>query len=103
MKKKICIVNPNTTASMTKVIDLTAKKYAGANTEIVTTQPKVGPESIEGYYDEAFSIPGLVEEVFKNNFGLLLPPLNISTKLTIIPIINIAIASKIIPTNCQPD
>ena len=66
MQKKICIINPNTTTSMTKVIDLSAKKNAGANTEIITTQPKVGPESIEGYYDEAFSIPGLVEEVFKN-------------------------------------
>ena len=66
MKKQICIVNPNTTASMTKLIDVTAKKYAGVNTEIITTQPQIGPESIEGYYDEAFSIPGLVEEILKN-------------------------------------
>ena len=67
MKKKICIINPNTTISMTKVIDITAKKYAGVNTEIITTQPQTGPESIEGYYDEAFCIPGLVEEIEKHS------------------------------------
>ena len=66
LKKKICIINPNTTTSMTEVIDTTAKKYAGLNTEIISTQPKTGPESIEGYYDEAFCIPGLIEEI-KNN------------------------------------
>ena len=66
LKKKICIINPNTTTSMTEVIDTTAKKYAGLNTEIISTQPETGPESIEGYYDEAFCIPGLVEEI-KNN------------------------------------
>ena len=66
MKKKICIINPNTTISMTKVIDITAKKYAGVNTEIITTQPQTGPESIEGYYDEAFCIPGLIEEINNN-------------------------------------
>ena len=48
---------------MTKVIEITAKKYAGVNTEIITTQPQTGPESIEGYYDEAFCIPGLIEEI----------------------------------------
>ena len=51
---------------MTKVIDITAKKYAGVNTEIITTQPQTGPESIEGYYDEAFCIPGLIEEINNN-------------------------------------
>ena len=51
---------------MTEVIDTTAKKYAGLNTEIISTQPETGPESIEGYYDEAFCIPGLIEEIKDN-------------------------------------
>ena len=46
LNKKICIINPNTTTSMTEVIDTTAKKYAGLNTEIISTQPETGPESI---------------------------------------------------------
>ena len=67
MKRKICIINPNTTKAMTQKIDLTAKKYASADTEIVSVEPNVGPESIEGFYDEAFCIPGLVEEIEKHS------------------------------------
>lgn len=67
MKRKICIINPNTTRAMTQKLDLTAKKFASANTEIVSVEPNVGPESIEGFYDEAFCIPGLVEEIEKHS------------------------------------
>ncbi len=66
MKRKICIINPNTTKAMTQKIDLTAKKFANADTEIVSVEPNIGPESIEGFYDEAFCIPGLVEEIEKH-------------------------------------
>ena len=52
---------------MTQKIDLTAKKFASTDTEIVSVEPNVGPESIEGFYDEAFCIPGLVEEIEKHN------------------------------------
>jgi allantoin racemase len=52
---------------MTQKIDLTAKKFAGADTEIVSVEPNIGPESIEGFYDEAFCIPGLVEEIEKHS------------------------------------
>ena len=67
MKRKICIINPNTTRAMTQKIDLTAKKFASTDTEIVSVEPNVGPESIEGFYDEAFCIPGLVEEIEKHS------------------------------------
>ena len=67
MKRKICIINPNTTRAMTQKLDLTAKKFASADTEIVSVEPNVGPESIEGFYDEAFCIPGLVEEIEKHS------------------------------------
>ena len=67
MKRKICIINPNTTKAMTHKIDLTAKKFASADTEIVSVEPNVGPESIEGFYDEVFCIPGLVEEIEKHS------------------------------------
>ena len=67
MKRKICIINPNTTKAMTHKIDLTAKKFSNVDTEIISVEPNVGPESIEGFYDEAFCIPGLVEEIKKND------------------------------------
>ena len=66
MKRKICIINPNTTKAMTHKIDLTAKNFANVDTEIISVEPNIGPESIEGYYDEAFCIPGLIEEINNN-------------------------------------
>ena len=66
MKRKICIINPNTTKAMTHKIDLTAKNFANVDTKIISVEPNIGPESIEGYYDEAFCIPGLIEEINNN-------------------------------------
>ena len=63
----ICIINPNTTKKMTDNIEVVAKKVASNGTTIVSTNPKSGPESIEGYYDEVFCIPGLIEEVLSNS------------------------------------
>ena len=62
----ICIINPNTTKKMTDRIEVAANKVASNGTRIVATNPKSGPESIEGYYDEVFCIPGILEEVFLN-------------------------------------
>lgn len=61
----ILVVNPNTTLSMTEKIGHAARAAAGAGTDITAISPAMGPVSIEGYYDEAFAVPGLVEEVRK--------------------------------------
>ena len=58
---KILIVNPNTTASMTKTIGAAARAVAAAGTEIVEVTSTMGPVSIEGFYDEAFAVPGLIQ------------------------------------------
>ena len=60
---RIHIINPNTTASMTQKVGHAAKLVAGAGVEITAVNPQSGPPSIEGYYDEAFSVPGLLEEI----------------------------------------
>ena len=39
---------------MTDNIRVAAKKVSANSTEIIATNPKNGPESIEGYYDEVF-------------------------------------------------
>ncbi len=62
---RILIVNPNTTASMTEKIGAAARSVANPETEIVAVNPSMGPVSIEGYYDEAFSLPGLLDEIAK--------------------------------------
>ena len=62
---RLLVVNPNTTASMTRKIGDAARAVAAAGTEIVAVNPQSGPVSIEGYYDEAFSVPGLLAEIAK--------------------------------------
>ena len=59
----IHVVNPNTTLSMTEKIGNAAKAAAGADVEIMVSQPEMGPVSIEGYYDEAFSVPGMLARI----------------------------------------
>src|ERR1700710_2296748 len=58
---KILIVNPNTTASMTATIAAAARAVAAAGTEISRVTSSMGPVSIEGFYDEAFAVPGLIQ------------------------------------------
>lgn len=62
---RLLVVNPNTTRSMTAKIGVAARAVAAPGTEIVAVSPDIGPESIEGYYDEAFAVPGLIAEMAK--------------------------------------
>ncbi len=57
------IINPNTTWSMTDKIGECARSVAAPGTEIHAVSPSMGPVSIESHYDEALSVPGLLEEV----------------------------------------
>ena len=62
---EILVVNPNTTASMTDKIRAAAGAVASRGTRITAVNPATGPESIEGYYDEALAVPGLLAEIGK--------------------------------------
>ncbi len=62
---RILIVNPKTTASRPEAIGRAARRAASAGTEIIAVNPADGPVAIEGYYDEAFSVPGLLTEIAK--------------------------------------
>ena len=62
---RIHVVNPNTTRSMTLKIGAAAKAAASPGVEVTAVNPDFGPPSIEGYFDEAFSVPGLIEEIGK--------------------------------------
>ena len=64
---RILIVNPNTTASMTEAIGRAGRHAASGGTEIIAVNPADGPVSIEGYYDEVFSVPGLLAEIAKGD------------------------------------
>lgn len=60
---RIRVVNPNTTASMTATIAQAARAVAAPGTEIDAVTSPTGPVSIEGYYDEALCLPGLLMEI----------------------------------------
>ena len=60
---RILLVNPNTTAGMTANIAAAARRVAAPGTEIVALTSPQGPASIEGYYDEAMSLAGLLQAV----------------------------------------
>ena len=60
---KLLLVNPNTTASMTAKMRDAACAVASPETEIIAATAEYGPESIEGYYDEVFSVPAMLDAV----------------------------------------
>jgi len=62
---RIHVVNPNTTRSMTLKIAAAAKAAASPGVEVRAVNPEFGPPSIEGYFDEAFAVPGLLAEIAK--------------------------------------
>lgn len=60
---KILVVNPNSTVSMTEKIGLCAMASASPGVEITAVCPNDAPKSIEGHFDEAMCLRGLLREV----------------------------------------
>ncbi|WP_245525345.1 aspartate/glutamate racemase family protein, partial [Mesorhizobium sp. M8A.F.Ca.ET.213.01.1.1] len=60
---QILVVNPNTPASMTETVAAAGRSVARVSTEIFAVTSSMGPVSIEGYYDEALAVPGLLVEI----------------------------------------
>lgn len=60
---RLLVVNPNTTPSMTATIAAAARLAAAATTTIEAVTASMGPASIEGYYDEALAVPGLLAAI----------------------------------------
>lgn len=60
---RLLVLNPNTTASMTEKIAQAARRVASAGTTIVAANSARGPASIEGFYDEAMSLDGMLQVI----------------------------------------
>jgi allantoin racemase len=60
---RLKIINPNTTPHVTTGLAEAARRVASPGTEIVVATSGMGPVSIEGHYDEAMSLPGLLAEI----------------------------------------
>jgi len=57
------IVNPNTSLAMTRTIAEAARRVARPDTTIRAVASEFGPASIEGPYDDAFALPGLLARI----------------------------------------
>ena len=60
---KLLVANPNSTASMTEKIAGAARRVARPGTQIVAVDSASGPASIQGFYDGAVCLSGLLEQV----------------------------------------
>lgn len=60
---RIRLVNPNTTESMTRTAARAARLVAASDTIVEEATSTMGPASVEGYYDEALAVPGLLVEM----------------------------------------
>ena len=61
----IKIINPTTTESFTRKNYEAGCMVAAAGTDVISTAVESGPVSIEGHYDEAASVIGILEEIHK--------------------------------------
>lgn len=62
---KINLINPNTTWSMTRQIETSARKAAAPGTTIRAVSPDGGVPSIECFFDEAIAALGVADEVHR--------------------------------------
>lgn len=60
---QLFVINPNSTASMTEVIRLSAERIAGPGTRIEAATLAGAPASIEGHADEARAAPPMLEAI----------------------------------------
>lgn len=60
---RIHVVNPNSSLGMTEQIGRVARRVASAGTTLDITRAFAAPASIEGYTDEALSVPAMLGEI----------------------------------------
>ncbi|PDT16664.1 Asp/Glu/hydantoin racemase [Rhizobium sp. J15] len=60
---KIAVINPNTTVEMTRAIGVAAARSAAPTTELLIRQSNHGPSAIEGPFDGAVCLPGLLQAI----------------------------------------
>lgn len=101
---RISVINPNTTVSMTEQIAAAARSVAAPGTEVVGVTSSMGPASIESHYDEALSVPGVLEAIVRSERsdqpadGYVLacfgdPGLDAAREVASVPVVGIAEAA----------
>jgi len=60
---RLLFINPNSTEAMTTAAVNTCQQFVAKDVTIIGATSSYGPPSIEGYYDEVFSIPPMLEKI----------------------------------------
>ena len=60
---RILVMNVNTTSSMTAAMCAAASAVAAPGTEIIATEPRFGPASVEGYYESYISAAAILDRL----------------------------------------
>lgn len=60
---RIKLINPNTSTAMTEAMAQAARDVAAPGTQIDAVTNLSGPASIEGHYDEAISVIGMIDQM----------------------------------------
>ena len=64
---KLLVANPNSTATMTEKIERASRRVARPDTRIVAVGSLNGPPSIQGFFDGAACLSGLLDQVRRHN------------------------------------
>ncbi len=102
--KKILVVDPITTDFFNDMTKNYLEEIKSPDVEIEVVNIKVGPSSIETFYDEAFALPGILKTVdeYKAICDAIVincfadPAINAARELTDIPVVGPAEASMMI-------
>lgn len=101
---RILFINPNTSESFTKKIQIVASQYALPTTQVTAKNPDSGPRSIESIYDELLSSTGTLQLALANleNFDAFViacysdhPTVYALREITEKPVLGIAEASML--------
>lgn len=60
---RLHLINGNSTAAMTEQALRRARAVAAPSTGVFASTPAAGPSSVEGYYDGALAVPGILEAI----------------------------------------
>lgn len=99
---KIFVINPNTSASMTRHIEVELKRIKRPDTKLTVVCLDRGPETIESAYEEALAVPPTLELVGRANaeaYDAIIiacfsdPGLDAAREISKIPVIGIEEAS----------
>jgi allantoin racemase len=60
---RITVINPNTSAELTKTITAAAQAVSGSGVTVVGVNPAVGVPSVESHAEESFAAVGVIEQV----------------------------------------